>query len=354
MVIGRCQRSDDVVEPRLKTQWFMNGPMAERRWRRRAPAGPGSCPSASRRFFDWMENIRDWNVSRQLWWGHRIPAWYCPDGHITVSALDGPTPARLRPPAGELQQDPDIFDTWFSRACGRSRRSAGPRTRPTAALLPDVGDGDRLRHHLLLGRADDDARASGDGALPHGLPVRADPRPGGPQDVQDQGQRHRPAGGDRRDRRRRAALRADPRRDARQRPASRPTKLEDARNFANKLWNATRFVVGRAAGDDPGRRRACSNPDERHLGPAERWIAARGRGDGPGGRRGDGRLRLRRGDPGCSTTRSGASTATGGSSSRRSASPTRPWSARDARRPGGRWSSRSTRTCACSTRSCRS
>ena len=65
----------------------------------------------------WLTNIRDWNVSRQLWWGHRIPAWYCPDGHVTVSsAEDGPDACEVvRPPGGaSCSQDPDIFDTWFS------------------------------------------------------------------------------------------------------------------------------------------------------------------------------------------------------------------------------------------------
>ena len=65
----------------------------------------------------WLTNIRDWNVSRQLWWGHRIPAWYCPDGHVTVSSEpDGPAGVRGLRPARRpsSQQDPDIFDTWFS------------------------------------------------------------------------------------------------------------------------------------------------------------------------------------------------------------------------------------------------
>ena len=67
-------------------------------------------------FFDWMENIHDWNVSRQLWWGHRIPAWYCPDDHVTVSdAADGPDACAVcGRPAAELRQEEDIFDTWFS------------------------------------------------------------------------------------------------------------------------------------------------------------------------------------------------------------------------------------------------
>ena len=96
-MIGRCQRSDDIVEPRPKTQWFIKvEPMAERAMEAvregRTEIVPGRFEKV---FIDWMENIRDWNVSRQLWWGHRIPAWYCPDGHVTVSAdAEGRTRAR--------------------------------------------------------------------------------------------------------------------------------------------------------------------------------------------------------------------------------------------------------------------
>ena len=63
-------------------------------------------------FFGWMEQIRDWCVSRQLWWGHRIPAWYCPDGHVTVARQDPAACAECG--AGELAQDEDVLDTWFS------------------------------------------------------------------------------------------------------------------------------------------------------------------------------------------------------------------------------------------------
>ncbi len=85
MLIGRCQRSNDVIEPRLKTQWFVEDRPARRRRRcpRPAPARPGSCPPRFEKVWEnWLTNIHDWNVSRQLWWGHRIPAWYCPDGHV--------------------------------------------------------------------------------------------------------------------------------------------------------------------------------------------------------------------------------------------------------------------------------
>jgi len=66
----------------------------------------------TRTFFGWMESIRDWCVSRQLWWGHRIPAWYCPDGHVTVDREDPPKCSECG--ATDLRQDEDVLDTWFS------------------------------------------------------------------------------------------------------------------------------------------------------------------------------------------------------------------------------------------------
>ncbi|MDQ3937883.1 MAG: valine--tRNA ligase, partial [Chloroflexota bacterium] len=118
MILGRCQRSNDVVEPRLKTQWFINvRPMAQKAMDAVRQHRTRILPARFEKvFFDWMENIHDWNVSRQLWWGHRIPAWYCPDGHVTVSAAEtGPDAcATCGRPASELRQDEDIFDTWYS------------------------------------------------------------------------------------------------------------------------------------------------------------------------------------------------------------------------------------------------
>ena len=95
MVIGRCQRSDDVVEPRLKTQWFVRtAPLAEAALEATRSGRTTILPERFEKVWEhWMTNIRDWNVSRQLWWGHRIPAWYCPDGHATVSADPAGPPA---------------------------------------------------------------------------------------------------------------------------------------------------------------------------------------------------------------------------------------------------------------------
>ena len=91
MVIGRCQRSSDAVEPRLKTQWFVRtGPLAAAALEATQSGRTAILPDRFVKVWEhWMTTIRDWNVSRQLWWGHRIPAWYCPDGHATVSAEAG-------------------------------------------------------------------------------------------------------------------------------------------------------------------------------------------------------------------------------------------------------------------------
>jgi valyl-tRNA synthetase len=118
MVIGRCQRSDDVIEPRLKTQWFIRtGPLAAAALEATRSGRTRIVPGHFEKTWEhWLTNIRDWNVSRQLWWGHRIPAWYCPDGHVTVSSDEaGPDACAVcGRPASDLTQDPDIFDTWFS------------------------------------------------------------------------------------------------------------------------------------------------------------------------------------------------------------------------------------------------
>ncbi|HEV2064417.1 MAG TPA: valine--tRNA ligase [Thermoanaerobaculia bacterium] len=112
--LGTCQRSEDVIEPYLSEQWFVKiAPLA-------APAidavQSGQIRFApenwNKSYFSWMGNIRDWCISRQLWWGHRIPAFTCANGHLTVSDED---PAAC-PTCGlrELTQDPDVLDTWFS------------------------------------------------------------------------------------------------------------------------------------------------------------------------------------------------------------------------------------------------
>ncbi len=118
MVIGRCDRCGTVVEPRLSVQWFVHvKPLAERALASVREGRTRITPAHFEKVFaHWMENIHDWAVGRQLWWGHRIPAWYCPDGHISVSDReDGPSACdTCGRPSAELTQETDIFDTWFS------------------------------------------------------------------------------------------------------------------------------------------------------------------------------------------------------------------------------------------------
>jgi valyl-tRNA synthetase len=113
--VGLCERSKTIVEPRASTQWFCKmKPLAEPAIAAVERGEIRIVPDNRREeYFNWMRNIRDWTLSRQLWWGHRIPAWYCEEfGHVTVARE---TPAKCATcGSGKLRQDPDVLDTWFS------------------------------------------------------------------------------------------------------------------------------------------------------------------------------------------------------------------------------------------------
>jgi valyl-tRNA synthetase len=114
--IGHCQRCHTMIEPLVSTQWFLRiqslaDPAIRAVEEGRTKFIPGSW---SKTYFEWMRNIHDWCISRQLWWGHRIPAWYCkPCGETFVQETD---PDRCPRCSGPLQQDQDVLDTWFSSA----------------------------------------------------------------------------------------------------------------------------------------------------------------------------------------------------------------------------------------------
>ncbi|HEU4673901.1 MAG TPA: valine--tRNA ligase [Candidatus Limnocylindrales bacterium] len=281
MLIGRCQRSDDVIEPRLKTQWFVRvGPLAEAALAATRSGRTRILPERFEKEWEhWLTNIHDWNVSRQLWWGHRIPAWYCPDGHTTVSD-DAAGPAACAAcgrPAEELVQEADIFDTWFSSGLWPFSTLGWPdetadyrRFYPTSVMETGydilffwVARMVMLGIHLTGREPFHTVYLSGLVRDPLGQKMSktkgnvVDPL----QTIDDYGA---------------DALRfalidgTAPGNDLRLSPA----RLEKGRNFANKLWNAARFVLGArpASIASDAVRRA---PDPAHLGPAERWLRSR-------------------------------------------------------------------------------
>ena len=113
--IPQCYRCDTVVEPRLSKQWFVKmEPLAEPALQASRDGTVTFTPARWKKVYEhWMENIRDWCISRQLWWGHRIPVWYCQDcGEVMVARED---PTACSACGGDaLAQDPDVLDTWFS------------------------------------------------------------------------------------------------------------------------------------------------------------------------------------------------------------------------------------------------
>ncbi len=281
MVIGHCQRSDDIIEPRLKTQWFVRtAPLAARALDATRSGRTRILPEHFEKTWEhWLTEIRDWNVSRQLWWGHRIPAWYCPDGHVTVSPdEDGPATCEVcGRAADELQQDPDIFDTWFSSGLWPFSTLGWPddtadyrRFYPTSVMETGydiiffwVARMMMLGLHLTDQEPFHTVYLSGLIRDPLGQKMsKTKGNVVDPLGIIDE------SGAD--------ALRfalihgATPGKDQRFGAA----KLENARNFANKLWNAARYVVGaRPATIPDGAERRL--PDARHLGPTERWLLSR-------------------------------------------------------------------------------
>ena len=207
-------RSGVAIEPWLTEQWYVDAKTLAQAPIEAVKSGRIELipKSEERTFFQWMDNIQPWCVSRQLWWGHQIPAWYGPDGHFFVELDEAAAKAAAKAHYGKdvaldtrqgrarhlvLLGAVAVLDPGLARADARSE-----------ALLPDRRAGHRQGHPVLLGGAhDDDGPALHEGsALPHRLPARAGDGREGAENVQVQGQHHRPAGPDRQIRRRCAAL----------------------------------------------------------------------------------------------------------------------------------------------------
>ena len=245
--VGSCYRCRTVIEPRVSQQWFVKmKPLAE-------PAieavRSGRTKFVPERFdkvyYNWMENIRDWCISRQLWWGHRIPAWYCPDcGEIVVGRED---PAAC-PKCGctALKQDEDTLDTWFSSALWPFSTLGWPDKTPelsyfypTSTLVTGYDIIFFWVARMIFSGVEHMGEAPFDTVLIHGLIRDAQGRKMSkslgngvdPLEVIAQ------YGAD--------ALRFmlatgnSPGNDMR----FTTEKVESSRNFANKLWNAARFIL---------------------------------------------------------------------------------------------------------------
>ncbi len=116
--VRQCQRCDTVLEPRLSRQWFLKtGPMARRLLRALDDEGwPRFTPGHwEKTYRHWLEHIEDWCLSRQLWWGHRIPVWYCGDCERAHTGFEAPESCAACG-HGDMRQDDDVLDTWFSSA----------------------------------------------------------------------------------------------------------------------------------------------------------------------------------------------------------------------------------------------
>ncbi len=275
--VGRCDRCHTVIEPALSEQWFCDV-------REMAARAAEAIRAGRVRFFperwarvavDWLDNIRPWCISRQLWWGHRIPAWWCETcGHHTASKTrpEGPCPACR---GDSWRQDPDVLDTWFSSALWPFATLGWPRETedlryfyPTSVLITDRGIiflwvcrmimfgleflGEVPFHHVYinptvmdlqgrrmsksLGTGVDPLQAIeryGADALRFGLVVRCS------QAQQD--------------------LRFDEK------------MVADTRNFANKIWNAARYVARSLDGWDP----RTTDPSGLRYGVPDLWITSR-------------------------------------------------------------------------------
>lgn len=253
--VGTCYRCGTTVEPRVSKQWFV---------KMKPLAGPaidavknGETKFIPQRFekvyFHWLENIRDWCISRQLWWGHRIPAWYCADcGEITVSRTAPDACAHCG--SQNITQDPDTLDTWFSSALWPFSTLGWPEETedlkhyyPTNTLVTGYDIIPFWVMRMMFSGIEQTGKAPFDTVLIHGLVRDAQGRKMSkslgngidPLEIIDK------YGAD--------ALRFtlatgnSPGNDMR----FSDERVEASRNFANKIWNAARFILMNLGENEP-------------------------------------------------------------------------------------------------------
>ncbi len=274
--ITKCGRCRTVIEPLISTQWF-----AKQAELGRAPLGlirekhePRFVPRVpyEKVYTDWLENLHDWTLSRQLWWGHRIPAWYDEEGNVFVAR----TEAEAREKAGtdKLTQDPDVLDTWFSSALwpistlGWPDETEDLKTFYPTSVLVTARDIIFLwvSRMMMTGlkfmgeKAFDDVYITGTIFDKHGQRMSKTKANGvDPLDVFDK------YGVDAT----RLVLASIGSTDTRW----NDTQVESYRNFANKIWNATRFCLMNSEGGSVSGE--AFSGDLKQLALHDRWILSR-------------------------------------------------------------------------------
>ncbi|NMO95301.1 valine--tRNA ligase [Paenibacillus lemnae] len=273
--VGHSERSGAVVEPYLSTQWFVKmKPLADAAIdAQKSGDGVNFVPDRfEKTYLHWIENVRDWCISRQLWWGHRIPAWYCEScGEIHVSQQDITACAKCG--NEQLKQDEDVLDTWFSSALWPFSTLGWPedsddfkRFYPTNVLVTGYDIIYFWVARMIFTALEFTGEKPFQDVLMHGLVRDADGKKMSkslgngvdPLDVIEQygtdAMRYMISTG------------STPGQDLR----FRWEKVEQARNFANKIWNASRFALMNLEGVK------YSDIDiSGDLGTADRWILHR-------------------------------------------------------------------------------
>jgi len=273
-IVPRCYRCNTVVEPRVSDQWFVRmkelaAPAIEAAQKGKLRFHPARW---EREYLRWLEGVRDWCISRQIWWGHRIPVWTCRDCEKPNASVDEP---KTCPQCGgsDLVQDPDVLDTWFSSALWPFSTLGWPDDTkdleyyyPTNTLITDRGIlyfwvarmvmmGLRLMKNVpfsdvyVHGTVLDEqgrkmSKSLGNGIDPIDMIERygADAVRASLVFLTSEGQDVKLA----------------------------PTKFEMGRNFANKVWNAARYAVTRLAESPPE-----APPRDTDLALSDRWILSR-------------------------------------------------------------------------------